>query len=213
MRTLAILPAKGTPRAKQRLSKELEPGLRRALAEAMLEDVLEALGGTKSLEMVLLVTPALARSARELAGRYGAQVLTDSEQGHNQAAAVGIARAAELGAERVLLVPGDCPALDPAEIDALLDSQPAGPGVVIVPDRHGTGTNALLLAPPAAMAPSFGPGSCARHAERAAALGLEGRVVEVASLALDVDTAEDLDALAQAGGGRAPRTLALLARC
>ncbi len=36
--------------------------------------------------------------------------------------------------------------------------------MTIVPDRHGTGTNALLLAPPQAIAPAFGPGSCERHA-------------------------------------------------
>ena len=71
-----------------------------------------------------------------------------------------------LGADRALLVPGDCPALDPGEVSALLAHTAP---VVIVPDRHGTGTNALLLAPPDAIAPSFGPGSFARHAALAGA--------------------------------------------
>ena len=73
--------------------------------------------------------------------------------------------------------------------------RPAGPGVTIVPDRHGTGTNALVLAPPAVMEPSFGPGSCARHAALARAAGVRVRVVEVPSLAFDVDTPDDLAAL------------------
>ena len=51
--------------------------------------------------------------------------------------------AIEMGAQRVLLVPGDCPALDPAELEQLLDRPASAPSVVIVPDRHGSGTNAL----------------------------------------------------------------------
>ena len=45
----------------------------------------------------------------------------------------------------VLMVPGDCPALDRDELDALLDEPADSPSVVIVPDRHGSGTNACLL--------------------------------------------------------------------
>ena len=97
-------------------------------------------------------------------------------------------RRVERGAERVLLVPGDCPALDPAR--GRRAARRAGPGRrSIVPDRHGTGTNALLLDPPDAIAPAFGPGCCARHAAapRAAGVRVGGRV-ELPSLALDVDT-------------------------
>ena len=67
--------------------------------------------------------------------------------------------------------------------------------MTIVPDRHGTGTNALLLAPPDVIAPAFGQGSCARHRAAAEASGARVAVAEVASLALDVDTPDDLDAL------------------
>src|SRR5207302_7322924 len=66
--------------------------------------------------------------------------------------------------------------------------------MLIVPDRHGTGTNALLLTPPDALAPSFGPGSCERHARQARAAGVAAEVVEVPSLATDIDTPEDLEA-------------------
>ena len=78
------------------------------------------------------------------------------EAGQSDAAARGVAAAIARGAERVLLVPGDCPALDPGEVGRLLDGY-AGAALVIVPDRHGSGTNALLIAPPGAIEPSFGP--------------------------------------------------------
>ena len=112
----------------------------------------------------------------------------------------------------MLLVPGDCPALDPGEVGALLEGY-AGAGLVIVPDRHGSGTNALLVAPPGAVEPSFGPGSFARHAALGAAAGVVVRVAQAPSLELDVDTPGDLAALRACLAARsaaAPRTRALL---
>ena len=86
---------------------------------------------------------------------------------------------------------------------------------MIVPDRHGHGTNALRLAPPEVLVPAFGPGSFARHAARAAAAGAAVRVAHAPSLELDVDTPGDLEALRAALAARpeaAPRTRAALAR-
>src|ERR1700761_7153200 len=119
----------------------------------------------------------------------------DEDEGHNMAARRGIARARELDADRALLVPGDCPLLDPAEVDALLEEDAPAPSVLIVPDRHGTGTNALVLTPPGALAPSFGPGSHKRHRDEATAAGVTKHTVEVPTLALDIDTPEDLVAV------------------
>jgi 2-phospho-L-lactate guanylyltransferase len=184
MRTVAVLPVKSFPRAKSRT--ELPDGDRAALAESMLADVLRALARYE----VIMVT----REPRAIALAGDATIVHDEhEAGHNAAALLGIRAAA--GADRVLLVPGDCPLLDPAELDRLLAD--AGPGVTIVPDRHGTGTNALVLEPPDAMPPSFGPGSCARHAALARGAGLQARIVTVPSLAFDVDTPDDVALLRQ----------------
>ena len=205
MRTLAVLPVKSFGLAKQRLGEAVGADDRRALARAMAGDVLEALGLAEGLEGVILV------SAEPL-GVGDVQVVDDPEEvGQSAAALRGIHAAVERGAERVLLVPGDCPALEPAEVTALLAEPEAG--VVIVPDRHGAGTNALLIAPPGAVEPAFGAGSFARHAALARAAGARVRVGRLPSLELDVDTPGDLAALratlaARAGG--APRTRALL---
>jgi 2-phospho-L-lactate guanylyltransferase len=67
--------------------------------------------------------------------------------------------------------------------------------VVIVPDRHGFGTNALVISPPAVFKPSFGPDSLNRHVGAAQEAGLKHSVEEVPSLLHDVDTPEDLAAL------------------
>ncbi len=213
MRTAVVLPVKRFTLAKQRLGLTLGATDRRALAEAMVGDVLEALGDVHGVDAVVVVTAEPVAAAA--AARAGAAVVHDAvESGQSAAASAGIARAAADGAGRVLLVPGDCPALAPGEVSALLAGDHAGPEVVVVPDRHGTGTNALLLTPPDAIVPAFGPGSFARHAAAAAAAGARMRVAAIPSLGLDVDTPDDLAALraalaARPGGAR--RTRALLA--
>jgi 2-phospho-L-lactate guanylyltransferase len=201
----------------------------------MVADVLDALAAVPSLDGVIVVTaePIAARIAAEL----GAQVVHDpAESGQSDAAARGVAAAlagagqpvdggaGEAGgagvpgrrvvvgapAERVLLVPGDCPALDPDEVEALLARTAP---VVIVPDRHGTGTNALVLSPPDVMAPSFGEGSFERHTGLARAAGTEAEVADVKTLGLDVDTPDDFAALKRALASHsrgAVRTRALL---
>ncbi len=205
MTTLAILPAKSFKDAKKRLEPGLETGPRQLLAEAMLADVLVALRRSRSVDRILVVSTD--HRAQQIAGAYGASLLEEDDRGHNYAAARGIDQALEQGVDRALLVPGDCPMLDAAELDELLARPVKPPSVLIVPDRHGTGTNALLLSPADSLAPSFGPGSCERHATDARLAGIHHEVVRVPTLALDVDTPEDLDelqaVLAETHGGAA----------
>jgi 2-phospho-L-lactate guanylyltransferase len=203
--TVAILPIKSFSEAKRRLRRGLTLGERGALAEAMFTDVLIALRRTPGIDRILVVTAH--RGAQQIAGGYGAAVLDDEEHGHNIAARHGIRKALEDGATRVLLVPGDCPLLDPRQLGELLALDADARSVLIVPDRHGTGTNALLLTPPDSLVPSFGPGSRERHGSTAETTGTAHRVVEIPTLALDVDTPDDLDvlqdALASTHGGAA----------
>jgi 2-phospho-L-lactate/phosphoenolpyruvate guanylyltransferase len=193
MSTVAILPIKSFGEAKQRLAEELTPGPRRALAEAMFSDVLIALRRSSAVNEVIVVSAD--HGAQRIAGGHGAVVLEDETTGHSEAALLGIAHALELEADRVLLVPGDCPMLDPKEIDALIARPVPERSALIIPDRHGSGTNALVLTPPGVMRPSFGPGSRDRHVAIAESEGCTPEVVEVVSLGLDVDTPDDLTAL------------------
>lgn len=218
MRTAAILPVKRFSRAKQRLGANVADPLRLDLARAMVGDVLSALRDCPAIERTIVVTREEAAAA---AARYlGGIVVEDlAENGQSAAVARGVERAVAEGFERVLCIPGDCPALDPHELQALLEAKADAPSgsVVIVPDRHGTGTNGLLLTPPGAIAPSFGPDSCERHIRLAQAAGVACRVRRLASLLLDIDTGEDLAALRErlAGGAgglpsRARRTRIVL---
>jgi 2-phospho-L-lactate guanylyltransferase len=207
VKATAVLPVKHFDDAKQRLATGLRPEERRRLMAAMIEDVLEATSQARSVERTIVVTGDPA--AQELAAERGAEVVPDPcDTGHVQAALAGVARAEVEGAECVVLLPGDCPLLDPRELDGLLTGVPT-PYVGIVPDRHGTGTNALVLNPPSAIVPAFGEGSRARHVELAREAGIAYGVDEVPSLGLDLDTPADLIALTRelaAGRARARRT-------
>jgi 2-phospho-L-lactate guanylyltransferase len=203
----AVLPVKRFDAAKQRLAAGVDAGRRRQLAAAMVADVLEGIGRARAVERVIMVSGDPV--AQELAAEAGAEVVPDPEDvGHVEAALAGIARAEVEGAERAVLLAGDCPLLDPRELDRLLTGVP-GSYVGIVPDRHGAGTNALVLSPPGAIVPAFGEGSRARHVEAARLAGIPFGVEELPSIELDLDTPADVIALTrelEKGPKRAWRT-------
>jgi 2-phospho-L-lactate/phosphoenolpyruvate guanylyltransferase len=211
MNCQAVVTAKRFDRAKQRLAGSVGEDLRLALVEAMLADVLDAVSRSRMVDGTIVVTgePAAAGLARNA----GAEVIEDPEgAGHSDAAALGVRRAAALGADAVVLLPGDCPLLDPRELDHLLTGLPT-PYVAVVPDRHGTGTNSLVLSPPDVISPAFGEGSCERHQSMARDAGVPHVVERIPTLALDLDTPADIVALTtrlDLKSGDAPNTAKVL---
>ena len=128
------------------------------------------------------------------------EVLRDpTDHGHSEAATLGIIRAKALGATCAALLPGDCPLLDPAELDAALAGFAEG-RVGVATDRHGTGTNGLFLSPADAIGPAFGPGSRERHLDRARRAGYEARSSRHPLAGARPRHADDLDALVVAPG-------------
>jgi 2-phospho-L-lactate guanylyltransferase len=208
MDATAIIPVKRFGAAKQRLLEALDRRQRAAIVKAMLADVLTSIAATERVERVIVVTGEgrAERLAIHHARRRSLplEVFRDPDDaGHSEAATLGIVRARALGATCVALLPADCPLLDARELDLALERMRPG-RVAVVPDRHGTGTNALLLSPADAIGPAFGEGSCERHADRGRRAGLTVAVEPLPSLALDLDTPADLLALAEALDGNAP---------
>jgi 2-phospho-L-lactate guanylyltransferase len=190
---VAAVPVKDLAHAKQRLLPVLDPVERRALARAMLADVLRALRALP-LDAVWVVTrePETAALARAL----GAEPLAEAEnRGHTAAVAAAQTEAARRGARVFLTVPGDVPCLTPGEVQALVAAASPAPCAVLAPSRSGLGTNGVALAPPAAMRLRFGEPSFDGHVDTARAAGLGPRVLRLPGLALDIDAPEDLAAL------------------
>lgn len=194
-KTFAILAIKPFNDAKERLATGLDPVQRRTIAEAMARDVVAAIEQSRELDGWVVVTaePKVA----SFAGGATA-ILEDPVTGHSDAAKLGATWAAEHGADRVVMLPGDCPLLDPDELDNLIRrTREDRIEFAVVPDRMGTGTNSLVISPPQAVDPSFGPDSRQRHIALGLARGVRVAELEVSTLALDLDTAEDLMELAE----------------
>ena len=204
------MPLRGLEDAKTRLGAELDPEERLELVVAMATRTLAATRDARGIAGTVLVTADPA--AADLATRFGARTLVQRLPGLNAALREARAVAVNLGATAILVLPIDLPAISPGALETVL-ADAADPGaldaastggvrdrplVLAVPDRHGGGTNALLVSPPAAIEPAFGEGSFAAHRAAAAGAGAAFRRHE-GPLTLDVDTGADL-LVAEAGG-------------
>jgi len=193
--------------SKSRLIPHLGPVAAERLAIAMLGDVVEALLATRGLDRVAVATPDadVARAAREA----GAEVLLRDDAGLNAALEAAGAELAPGRGDGLLVVLGDVAGAHPRELEELLGALAGGSGVALAPSQDG-GSSALLRVPRDAIPAGFGPGSAKVHRDLAARAGVAYRELALPSLAIDVDSPEDLEALRRSGGA-GPRTRALLA--
>jgi len=199
--TYAIVPVKALAQAKRRLAPVLPDAARRRLVLAMLEDVLAAVAEVRGIERVVVVTPDA--NAASLADSRGALVVPEPGAGElNAAVESGIAFALARGAGQALVLPADIPLATPGELSSLVGSRRSRPGVTLAPSHDSNGTNALLLAPPNAIEPCYGPGSYLQHMSQAMARHIDVNVLHLAGVARDIDEPEDLAALSAAAPAR-----------
>lgn len=189
-RIAAIIPVAAIEGAKTRLGESLDAEERHDLVERLLARTLDAVLAVERIADVLVVSPD--RAVLELAGRAGARTLRQRTSGLNAGAAEARDDVVAGGADAVVVVPIDLPFITPEAVGELLARIQAGGAIVILaPDRHGTGTNALALDPADVIDFAFGTGSRAAH--RAAAARAGATYVEVdGPLSVDLDTPEDL---------------------
>ena len=184
---VAIVPVRALGEGKTRLADVLSPRRRAALVESMLARVLAALRAARSINRIIVVTPDA-----ELALPVGVERLLDLGCGLNAAVTLGMQHL-EGGAQAMLVVAADAPQVTADELDRLIE-RARDVEVALVPDRRGSGSNALWLRLPSRFVPQFGTDSLARHLAEARRLGLSHLSLPVPGLSHDVDTSEDLDA-------------------
>jgi 2-phospho-L-lactate/phosphoenolpyruvate guanylyltransferase len=186
----AVVPVKDLLLAKQRLAPRLGASLRRDLALAMLEDVLETLAAAGGLAGIVVATED-ARAAA-LGKRFGAAISReDAGLGHSEAVAAAARDLAREGAA-MLTIPADIPLVRPDDIAQVIAAGMDERAFVIVPAHDGRGSNAVLCAPADAVPLRFGGASFRPHLEGARARGLAPVTLDVARIALDIDEADDL---------------------
>ncbi|MGA7294150.1 MAG: 2-phospho-L-lactate guanylyltransferase [Terriglobales bacterium] len=201
---MILVPVKLISGAKQRLSSILSPEERFALAQAMCEDVLQALARWQNRPAVAVVTSDAF--ARDLAARFNFEVVSDDNSGETNAIEMATAACRARGAESTLVVPADIPLIDASDLQKIADNAPPG-GAVLVPDAAGRGTNAAWRSPGDLFPLRFGNDSFLPHLAAAKATGLPCVVLELPGIARDVDRPEDLHAIAAASGERRSQKL------
>lgn len=192
MRTVfALVPVKDPELGKTRLASLLDGEARRRLnVRLALRTVLacaQAFGSDRTV--VIGSAPEIVK----LAGDAGARLVSepDGNPGLNAALACGALFAQQAGADAIVVVPTDLVGVCPGALRAAAEALPPVPGCVLVPDRHGTGTNLLAVAPVHPEIFAFGERSLERHRRRALELGLAVRLHASRELALDLDLPED----------------------
>ena len=204
-RLIAIIPIGTIDGAKSRLGAVLDAEERFDLTVRLARTTIAAAMAARRVDEVLVITPD--DTIRALADELGARPILQRDRGLNRGLATGRSEALAAGAEAIVILPIDLPQITPEAIDAVAATldDPVQPVVAIVADRHGRGTNALLIAPPDAIDLCFGGDSAIAHVAAARAAG--ARLVELGGpLSLDLDTPDDL-LLAEASLRRARTTV------
>ena len=188
----AIVPVKPLRRGKSRLAGALTEDERTELNQSLLKHTIETLSGLIEIEQVLVVSRD--PQALTIARNHGARTVREDGQPQLNTALKRATVVAQVYATRgVLVLPADLPLISKDDILELLNRAVDPPVVVIAPDRHEKGTNALLISPSGLIEYDFGENSFERHCQQARNAGARLEIVNLPSLGLDLDLPEDLE--------------------
>ncbi|MEE3332492.1 MAG: 2-phospho-L-lactate guanylyltransferase [Myxococcota bacterium] len=203
----AVVPVKRLEASKSRMLPNLSSQDRDALSLAMLEDVVAALTAAKRVDRIAVVTPD--SSVAKIAENAGAKAILFLEEGLNKALDAAAAELAPAPGDGLLVILGDVAGALATDIDTLCEALDdiAAPGIALAPARDG-GSAALLRRPHDAIAAQFGHDSGRIHRDAAVEAGVTCCELELASLSIDLDDADDLERfLSLRAGGTRTRAL------
>jgi 2-phospho-L-lactate guanylyltransferase len=184
-----IIPAKPLNQSKTRLAAVLPLDERVELSRHLLQRTIHL---ARQVGQVVVVSRDAA--VRRLAKQAGAWALVEAGKGLNKALQQASDWATAQGGQAILILPGDLPLLQEADLREMVAAGPTPPAVVIAPSRRLDGTNALFLRPPGLIPFVFGSGSFEQHQQAARAIGLEPVIHRSPTTALDLDVPTDLEA-------------------
>jgi 2-phospho-L-lactate guanylyltransferase len=188
----AIVPVKPLRRGKSRLAGTLTEDERAELNRALLQHTLETLSELKEVDGVLVVSRD--PNALTIARNHGARTVQEDGQPELNTALKRATIVAQVYATRgVLVLPADLPLVTREDILTLIQRATEPPVVVIAPDRHKKGTNALLISPPGLIEYDFGENSFQHHCELVKKASARLEIVDLPSLGLDLDVPEDFE--------------------
>jgi len=186
-----LVPVKSMTTGKSRLAPFLENSTRRQLNELFLYRAIETASEFPGHDHAAFISECDEVIA--MVEAYGFLAIRQTgSAGLNAAAAQGVAELRRRAARPVLLMPCDEPTVRPDDLRRIAAIGATSGGIVICPDKHGTGTNALYLPPDARMEFQFGEQSLARHCREARRIGSALTVHYDPRIAFDIDAPQDL---------------------
>ncbi len=192
MRPVAVIVPFKAGNPKSRLSRAIGRRERGEVAMALLVDLLRTLSGIRKVRVFVVTSD---RRAKEASTKWGASVIVEeTDGGVNAAFEAGLRRADR---SDVIYLPADLPSLTPSDVSEILRLRSLGFDVVIVPSSHFDGTNLLSFSTKNPIALSFDDDSFWNHLESAGRKGLSVAVYSGRGARFDVDSPEDLRALAR----------------
>ena len=193
-----LIPVKNLDFANERLSAVLSQEDRTALAYEMLKDVFEAASQSTLPDKIAVVT--LDKNAMLMADKLDFAIINEENQ-ESESSSVDYALKVckEMGAESVLVIPGDAPLITAEDIDFVIDKVKDHPHIIMVPAADKLGTNAILRKPPDVITSMFGHDSFRKHKEQADEKNIPYEVYELPNIALDIDEPADIEQLKTLG--------------
>lgn len=190
----AIVPVKPLNLGKSRLSGTISEDDRINLNTKLLVHTLNTLSEIPEIGQILVVSRD--SNVLSISRDHGAKTVLENGSPHLNTALSRATVFAQLHAiYGVLILPADLPLLSKKDIKTLIELAVDPPVVVIAPDRRNEGTNALLISPAGLIDYDFGPNSFDRHCHLARLASARIEIVNLPSLAFDLDIPEDLQML------------------
>jgi 2-phospho-L-lactate guanylyltransferase len=186
--TLVVIPVK-LNEAKSRLSQVFSVKQRQGLVLAMIKDVTSAV--TQSKEEITLCLLSRDTRIENYASQYGYVFIRETHHGLNASIRDAVNWASKQGFGGMLVVPSDVPLVTTQDINCLL--KPRNPSQIVITPSNDGGTNALLRQPIDIIPTCYGEDSYRKHIENAKSVGCMIHVYESKTLALDLDTPQDVN--------------------
>ena len=187
-----LIPVKDLSKANERLASVLSKKQRTDLAYVMLEDVFSAVGESKLADNRVVVT--LDRKAEKMALEEGFDVIREETQsGESSSVDLAMQVCRKMGAQSVLVIPGDAPLITGEDLDFVLEKEQKGKSVILIPSEDELGTNAILRKPPDSIPSMFGDDSFRKHKEEAERRYVPYDVYKNFNISIDIDEPEDIE--------------------
>jgi|LSQX01.1.fsa_nt_gb 2-phospho-L-lactate guanylyltransferase len=191
MTVWAVLPVKPLTAGKSRLHRYLRSDQIIDLNRSLFESTFERILACHVIDRLMVITKdqELLDYTR---ANGGVALQENTPSSLNKAVSQAFAVIQDNDPGPVLVVPADLPDMRSEDLAELIDQGTSDRFLLIVPDCHQTGTNALFASSPTLIEPRFGRRSFQKHTGQALKKSAEITIWLKKSMQYDLDTFQDL---------------------